>query len=929
MSEQFTNIILSEFNRKLAYAVDLGVQYAIYNNSYEQYKFLYGEYVCVSFTLVSYDVKDRDWDTRYDCESPVNYAEELGKPDNQKIDVYKPITKEAQYLAVIEVVLTGDDKNDSRAKVDELSEALNGASITNETAISGDSDDGDDNGGETASGCKMMVNTNAEEDEDEADNDGQRRRRRFLSIMQESFTQIVEYCMMTSDALSDELSTYPLADTSLDCSGYIGLDLDEFVVVSLDAQQFTIKPEPPPKSLIARIIVDILRYAIYVFIACCLLTAIIGKWHAKSIQADNVKPWSIFWFALYTWDFYSDLLFSVRLLEYCINKERQYHVVWWIFAASSLFVVIPWVLNLRQLIKAQKKWTTDSTIQEGVRGWFIDWSIVLVVAVALTGSSFGAIELANSNLFGHELFCMGLAKKHLKAFQGKRFYSSVLFENAPQLAAQIYFLVLLGEFDEATVTALLSSGVSIVLSVVDIWSAKHLVKVMKKQSRLGQDVISLQFRIDTNLNDEVFDEIEQNKRLFLGQPKALSKAIAETLVVHRRNIEIYQLIAANPGIKVGLTVYVVDDRNLDSMLNALRSELKRLQLLISIHWKMKTYPRVSNIRAGQSEQRPKIVPLTGGDGDGDGDGEATVETQRNGLDGEVYSVKGRYRNTSVSSMTYSKQAQRTLIRIQDMNELSRSYIKQNDPEYRALGISSANLNNGDDKPLRKGTMSVLSYTAMNDDDMKQIEPDGVGSAAPASSTSLWGSFAALLGNNMGGNGAMAWNMSPDDGSPLWGSFAALLGNNMGSNAAMSWNMSPVHVDNDAHSDGGDDGDDDGDGNGDSDETGVVQQVEEEKEENEQDEEEQKQDVDNKWSRYMENVMKLISWHSEQPMDNRDIHAQWLLSLENMNMLLGTREKLQAQNKVLIAAPATEEILEEIEEESDIRSDSDEEDAYVQ
>jgi len=284
--------------------------------------------------------------------------------------------------------------------------------------------------------------------------------------------------------------------------------------------------------------------------------------------------------------------------------------------------------------------------------------------------------------------------------------------------------------------------------------------------------------------------------------------------------------------------------------------------------------------------------LTGGDGDGDGDGEATVETQRNGLDGEVYSVKGRYRNTSVSSMTYSKQAQRTLIRIQDMNELSRSYIKQNDPEYRALGISSANLNNGDDKPLRKGTMSVLSYTAMNDDDMKQIEPDGVGSAAPASSTSLWGSFAALLGNNMG------------------------------SNAAMSWNMSPVHVDNDAHSDGGDDGDDDGDGNGDSDLTGVVQQVEEEKEENEQDEEEQKQDVDNKWSRYMENVMKLISWHSEQPMDNRDIHAQWLLSLENMNMLLGTREKLQAQNKVLIAAPATEEILEEIEEESDIRSNSD-------
>ena len=67
-------------------------------------------------------------------------------------------------------------------------------------------------------------------------------------------------------------------------------------------------------------------------------------------------------FALYTWDFYSDIMFMVRLGD--ANE-------WILFAISMVFIFIPWIMNLVQLFQAQKKWTTDKSVQEGVRGWFI------------------------------------------------------------------------------------------------------------------------------------------------------------------------------------------------------------------------------------------------------------------------------------------------------------------------------------------------------------------------------------------------------------------------------------------------------------------------------------------------------------------------------------------------------------------------------
>ena len=97
---------------------------------------------------------------------------------------------------------------------------------------------------------------------------------------------------------------------------------------------------------------------------------------------------------------------------------------------------------------------------------------------------------------------MGLNPRHLKEFQAKRIFSSVLLENIPQLIIQIYFLHILGSFDEPTFVALLSSSISVILSVVDIWSAKRLVTVMDDKDTGGFESNTIEFTILSNTEIE-------------------------------------------------------------------------------------------------------------------------------------------------------------------------------------------------------------------------------------------------------------------------------------------------------------------------------------------------------------------------------------------------------------------------------------------
>ena len=158
-------------------------------------------------------------------------------------------------------------------------------------------------------------------------------------------------------------------------------------VISLDAQaSYAAVAVVAAAQSVWDKVVGALKWVIFVFIGLCFATSIVGKAYSKQIGSDNVNSFKILFFALYSWDFYSDIMFCARLAD---------AAEWILFALSLLFIVVPWSANLVQLFRAQKHWTMDSSVQEGVRGWLVDWSVVLVIAVIFSGNSFGAVELAN------------------------------------------------------------------------------------------------------------------------------------------------------------------------------------------------------------------------------------------------------------------------------------------------------------------------------------------------------------------------------------------------------------------------------------------------------------------------------------------------------------------------------------------------------
>ena len=347
MTRSLNNIYLAEFNRKLRMATFLGINNGTYNNQLNQTKFIHTTYTCASFSISTFDSKDDEWDNeRFKCENSKDgkYADQLRKSDENKDDKYNAIVQRAQYLAIVKVILTGDDLTVSKNKSESLTKWF---------------------------------------EENEA-----------ITNQSNSFIRYAENCMN-----SEPRGT---------CEGYIGLDLEKFDIVALSAEFEQTPPEvSEAETSVGEVVVDTLKYSIYVFIAICLVMSIGGKAYSKQLGSDNVKAFGMLFFSLYTWDFYSDVMFNIRLAD-----EEE----WTLFTVGMLFIFVPWFMNLFQLFQAQKKWTTDMTIQEGVRGWFVDWSIVLVIAVVISGNSFGAIELANVCMFVHVFLNEMYMKKYSQIY---------------------------------------------------------------------------------------------------------------------------------------------------------------------------------------------------------------------------------------------------------------------------------------------------------------------------------------------------------------------------------------------------------------------------------------------------------------------------------------------------------------------------------
>ena len=132
-------------------------------------------------------------------------------------------------------------------------------------------------------------------------------------------------------------------------------------------------------------------------------------------------------FGLYTWDFYSDILFSWVVYNYYAVCNDDLMLA--LFIGCLIFLILPIVASIWSLFRFQDKWTEDPAIGDRVTGWNRDWSTYLLILTLLSGSSFAAVNILNSRVFGHPIFCMGLSYRHLKKFENQRLWGVILSEN--------------------------------------------------------------------------------------------------------------------------------------------------------------------------------------------------------------------------------------------------------------------------------------------------------------------------------------------------------------------------------------------------------------------------------------------------------------------------------------------------------------------
>ena len=99
-----------------------------------------------------------------------------------------------------------------------------------------------------------------------------------------------------------------------------------------------------------------------------------------------------------------------------------------LFLASLVFIIVPVTANILQLQKEIKKWISDVDTKEIVPSWLQEYARFLYFLTIVTGSAHTGVLLCNSNLFGLNVFDMGLNRRQLALFKNKRVFSIVLLE---------------------------------------------------------------------------------------------------------------------------------------------------------------------------------------------------------------------------------------------------------------------------------------------------------------------------------------------------------------------------------------------------------------------------------------------------------------------------------------------------------------------
>ena len=233
----------------------------------------------------------------------------------------------------------------------------------------------------------------------------------------------------------------------------------------------------------------------------------------------------------------SDVFFTVQaeILRDFNGKSTEI-----IFVLACCFLIVPILLSVFQLWhQMHKHWLK----KDKLRVWLGEHTTVLFATSIITGSSFSAIDLFNSNLFSLEIFDMGLNKQDYHSFRYKRVYSLTLLENVPQLILQIWYIRELHGFENAiTVASLIFTSISIFVSILSLCVLKQIV--------YDQDAVLIEFMVKGQM---IVSRAKNTSRRWV-----LQEQLGTILGLNKNLIEVERPQKIAGGVKVCLNIRIND-----------------------------------------------------------------------------------------------------------------------------------------------------------------------------------------------------------------------------------------------------------------------------------------------------------------------------------------------------------------------------------
>jgi len=324
--------------------------------------------------------------------------------------------------------------------------------------------------------------------------------------------------------------------------------------------------------------------------AFCIIMGVAGYIDARFLRInDFYRIGAIFAATIQILDMLSDsfLAFDIQIQDE-IDPHGDYDDMLYI---CIICIVVPALLSLFQVYYFSKRiWGKNDKARE----WLIKYSKFLYIASVLTGSSFSAVEIMNSSIFGLSWFEMGLSHKQVVAFKTQRIYSVILLENVPQLVLQIvYMLQLEGSMHEIAICGSIFSAVSIIVTILSMTMEKSLIE-SQQYTLIKMDITGKCVLKRTKKCQKRVEKIRSGIATILGCDYALIE------ILKPRNI--------SKGLK--LVVYVYES-HVDGNTTNINGEHKYCDLLheaqqngslaecIDKAWKLDNIPNISNIKCEQ------------------------------------------------------------------------------------------------------------------------------------------------------------------------------------------------------------------------------------------------------------------------------------------------------------------------------------------